>query len=625
MNSFRYSWRGTREFWAHWWQYLALTLLTSLVLTEAVIPLLRWVTQTLLSAAGIPFLSYNNLGGIVGQHPLVAAGLVVILLMVLLLAYLQFTILLIGVANIRSQNGHTWRQLLRETLASLRHLRLGTLGFFLVYFLLIVPFAGQVLASPLLSKLTIPAFIIEYVTAKPVLLGVLVAFYLGIGWLGLRLLRTLPLALFEDISFGAAAKRSWTASRGRLWFYFRRILWLSLIVLGLNMGWSEGLIALQTWLDTTSWAFAGAMGTTTLLMGGAMLLQSWATVLFVLLLLTPETIAPVSEKAVAGSENMTPVSGKIAPAAGKMVPSPTGLLAPRRKKRWLRLLTGIVIGGAAGSLLLFNFTYLNGMLDTTPLTISHRGVDDGNGVQNTIPALQATSKEHPDFVEMDIHETKDDQFVVMHDENLKALTGLDRTPRQVTLAQATQLTARENGHRAKVASFDAYLAAAEQLHQKLIVEVKTTTQDSVNAIDLFIDRYGQRLIADGSRVHSLDYRVVSRIKQRLPKLYTSFILPYLIVMPRTPANAYTVEETTLSAAVAGQIQAAHKAVWVWTVNDADQMTSLMFESVDGIITDRLALLQQTIKTQTDHPSYAARLRNLTTWINMDTGDGTIEN
>src|SRR5690625_2466644 len=58
-----------------------------------------------------------------------------------------------------------------------------------------------------------------------------------------------------------------------------------------------------------------------------------------------------------------------------------------------------------------------------PVTISHRGVAEKNGVQNTIPALERTHRLYPDYVEMDVHETKDHQFVVMHDENLKELAG----------------------------------------------------------------------------------------------------------------------------------------------------------------------------------------------------------
>lgn len=50
----------------------------------------------------------------------------------------------------------------------------------------------------------------------------------------------------------------------------------------------------------------------------------------------------------------------------------------------------------------------------------------------------------PDYVEIDLHETRDKQFIVLHDENLKKLTGINKTPSQLTLKQLTKLTAREN-------------------------------------------------------------------------------------------------------------------------------------------------------------------------------------
>lgn len=78
-----------------------------------------------------------------------------------------------------------------------------------------------------------------------------------------------------------------------------------------------------------------------------------------------------------------------------------------------------------------SWTYVEGFMDTVPLTISHRGVDEENGVQNTIPAMEATAKSKPDYVEMDIQETKDHQFVVFHDPTLKDLAGIDIPPQNL--------------------------------------------------------------------------------------------------------------------------------------------------------------------------------------------------
>lgn len=75
-----------------------------------------------------------------------------------------------------------------------------------------------------------------------------------------------------------------------------------------------------------------------------------------------------------------------------------------------------------------NYSYLTSNNElSNPMVISHRGVSNGNGAQNTIPALIATSKTyHPAYVEMDIRLTKDNKWVVMHDANLFALTGVNK-------------------------------------------------------------------------------------------------------------------------------------------------------------------------------------------------------
>ena len=54
---------------------------------------------------------------------------------------------------------------------------------------------------------------------------------------------------------------------------------------------------------------------------------------------------------------------------------------------------------------------------------------------------------------MDIQETKDHQFIVMHDFNLRALTGVNKRPNQLTLKELTNMNVTENGQTAKMVSF----------------------------------------------------------------------------------------------------------------------------------------------------------------------------
>lgn len=145
---------------------------------------------------------------------------------------------------------------------------------------------------------------------------------------------------------------------------------------------------------------------------------------------------------------------------------------PRRK--FDRVLRWLVISIASIFFAVEGYMYLIFPLETVPVTISHRGVSQENGVQNTIQSLEKTALLKPDYIEMDVQETKDGQFVMMHDANLFNLAGVNASPQDLTLAELTALEVSENGYRTKISSFDAYLNRANELGQRLLIEIKTS-------------------------------------------------------------------------------------------------------------------------------------------------------
>lgn len=594
MKSLRYINSLMREFFSRWGSYLLLVELVATATAGVAVPLMRWATAGILRQAGIPYLGVDNFTFVLLHHPGATALLLALLVLLLVLVYLQFAVLLGGIASIQQREGLGVRGIVREGLADLRHLRPSSFGFFVVYLLLIVPFAGVVVQSALLNKVKIPAFVLDWLGTKPIFAVLVAVFYGAAAYLGLRWVRVLPNTILRDQPLLTAARQSWQQTRGKFWRYSWRLLLLTVGATLVGWVWSSGLIGLQTGLDRTAIAFPAAVVLLTLLLAGQTLLGGASSVLYLLFLVAPDQLRP----------------------AIRPIPN---------KHHWMRRIIVLVSGGAVVVIMAaFGAFYMTGALAEHPLTISHRGVDAGNGVQNTIPALRKTAAEKPDFVEMDLHETKDGQFIVLHDENLKALAGVNRTPHQLTLAQLQQITVRENGHAAKLASFDDYLAAAETLNQKLIVELKPAPGDSPQMLAHFISRYAKRLLSDHDRVHSLSYKLMTQLHQRVPKLYAGFIMPFSLVAPQTQLSGYTVEETTLDSELVETVHAQHQSVWAWTVNDPDTMAQMLFEDVDGIITDNLSELKQVIAEQSNHPSYAQRLRLFATTLD-DFGDPVIGN
>ena len=74
---------------------------------------------------------------------------------------------------------------------------------------------------------------------------------------------------------------------------------------------------------------------------------------------------------------------------------------------------------------------------------------------------------------MDVQETKDGQFVMMHDANLEALgRRLSAGPARADSARADGFRCFKTGHTAKISSFDAYLKRANQMGQRLLTEIR---------------------------------------------------------------------------------------------------------------------------------------------------------
>lgn len=578
-------WRDLRQysknFWRHWLAFIILFVGMDLANQLVFIPLFRLATTYILQAGGIPFISYQNIGLLITQHTAVVIGLLVELVLLLLVIYWQFAYLLQELRLILSGQ-ISFKRLMKDSWMAIHDIRPGSLPMMLLYFVLVLPFADLVFRTPLLSKVQIPEFILDFMTRSSLLLTILIIFYIVTTVLGVRLIMTLPLMIYRHQRTRQALVQSWRLT-GKLkwWQYVKRLIVLGVLAAIVLGAFYAIVYGLQSLMDLFPGKFALGTATFNLTMIQVIseLLTIWTGIIALQVVIAP-----------LGSLQL---SGKYSQKVGK----PGKII-------FTILVTSLSILAAIN-----NFYYLNGADNARPVTISHRGVAEKNGVQNTIPALKKTHRLHPTYVEMDVHETKDHKFVVMHDENLKKLTGVNKTPHQLTLKQLTKLTAHENGYHAKVASFDQYLNAAEKLHQKLLVEVKTTPDDSKRMLKRFNRQYGERIIKDHDQVHSLDYRVVTGLKKLNPRLKVLYIQPYNFSYPKSVADGYSMEYSTLNFEFTQQAHQQRDVVYSWTVNNSDVMKQMMYDHVNGIITDNLAELNSLINDYMGSKSYANRILN----------------
>ena len=562
-NAYRAFIQYSRQFRKNWLECLILFGGLDIVNQFAVIPFFRWITTFVLQAGEIPFVSYQNLITILTKHPLVVISLLIELGCLLIIIYGEFMLLLTGFREIGLPN-FRWQRIFKQTRETLSLLNLGSLILLLGYFLLVIPFADIIFRTPLLAKIQIPQFIIDYLTRN--------------GWLIL----TMPLMAYQRLPLRTAMHRSWQMTSKFKWAtLLEQIIFVTIFTSIFTVCFYALIYLFQLGLDLLpgKLSLLTAIFNLSFLQLGGELLAIWAGTIILLVVVNP--LDKISELSI----------------------------APEHVSRGLIEIFTLILLVIGLTTIANNTFYLMGHGIRRPVTISHRGVAEKNGVQNTIPAMEKTSKLRPDYVEMDLHETKDHQFVVMHDENLKKLTGVDKTPHELTLNQLTQLTAHENGYHAKVASFDQYLAAAEKRHQKLLIEIKSTPRDSKEMLRNFNARYGKRILRDHDQIHSLDYSVVTSLKKINPKLKVLYIQPYNFGNPQGAADGYSMEYSTLNQDFITQAHWQRQPVYAWNVNEEGIMKQAMYNHTDGIITDNLGELNATIKDFTGKQSYANRILN----------------
>lgn len=554
---------GLRKLYHNLDKILLLLFIIFIIMEVVWIPLNSLLADELLRLTGATYLSYTNLGQVFLSKPLITAGFLLLFLANLFMAYTQLGAIFIGVRQLLEPETTSIRGFLKRTFAKVKILigqfRLSKAFFLLVYAGFLFPFLKRLLKIHYFEKILLPEFIQTYLFAQPMIALLMLTLGTIMLYLAVRWVYALPQLFFEGKSAREAVAYSWDKTRQRFWSTAGQLVWLVIKSSLFFYFWGFLILLVQTFADAfpTRVSFAFAL----INFVSLRIITYLAIIYFMLLFVTFLT--------------------------GKTLPD----FQQKKRHSWLR--GGILAISSAFFTLEGALTILQ-PADQPSLIISHRGVDRENGVQNTIPALERTVQLKPDLVEMDVQETADGQFVMMHDANLKKLAGINKRPQELTLAELTRLTVRENGQEAPLPSFSDYLKRADELGQKLLIEIKTSSKDSSDMMQRFLKAYGPHIIARGHQMHSLDYKVVTSVRNYSKKIPVYFILPYNTIFPQTQATGYTMEYSSLDENFMTKLWLNQKKVYAWTVNNTAATRQSLLLGVDGIITDELSMVKKAV-------------------------------
>lgn len=564
---------GFRKIYLNLDKVLFLFFLIFMMVEYLWLPLNSFLAGLLLSQTGYLFISYNNIFAIITSSPLISLAFLVLIVINLLVAYFQICLLFIGARHLLYHEKRTLieysRKVFQQSFLFMKRLSFCKMAFVFFYVAMLFPFIRKILKIYYLNKIVIPDFIVTYLEDKYWLVGLMI---FASAWIllyvSVRLMFVLPKILFEKKTVREGVKFSLQKTKKQVLF----------------CAWNLLLIIIKTYL-------------------------------FFFLLLTPLLLGQIvidnltqKESLIIGVINFVLIKNihymALTYFLVKFVSFLTGEeleIMPRRKKD--HLMRWGVMGCASIFFALEGYIYLEAPVTNTPLVISHRGVSNKNGVQNTVQSLEKTAQLKPDLIEMDVQETKDGQFVMMHDANLKNLAGINASPQDLTLEELKGLDISENGYRTKISSFDDYLNRANELHQRLLIEIKTSKKDSPQMMERFLEKYGPIIKQYDHQMQSLDYHVIDQVLKYDSTIPAYFILPYNSIFPKTKATGYTMEYSTLDEYFVTKLWYTEQKLYVWTINSSDALDKSLQLSVDGMITDDMEMLQETLAAAQEDPEY----------------------
>lgn len=225
------------------------------------------------------------------------------------------------------------------------------------------------------------------------------------------------------------------------------------------------------------------------------------------------------------------------------------------------------------------------------LIIGHRGAS-AISPANTLKAFKKAIELKADYVEFDIHLTKDKEIVIIHDSDTYNATGVKGLVKDMTLEQIKQLDAAEGE---KIPTLQELISIAQN---KIGLQIEIC---ATNLLEKLLKLLKEENLLDSPIVSSFMIDELLKLKLLEPSLKVGLLVPEELRKPnlikrkilKIAKNNFYSLHPYYSNTNKEIVDFAHDhglKVIVWTVNNRENIERLIDIGVDGIITDDISLV-----------------------------------
>jgi glycerophosphoryl diester phosphodiesterase len=245
-----------------------------------------------------------------------------------------------------------------------------------------------------------------------------------------------------------------------------------------------------------------------------------------------------------------------------------------------------------------------------PAVAAHRG---GAALwpENSLLAFRSAAALGAEYLELDVHQTRDRELVVIHDPTLERTTTGAGAVKDVRLADLTTVRlkdARGTVTAEPVPRLDEVVALAAMRGRRLLVEIKVDAArarypDIEERVLAALDRH--RMSADAV-VMAFEEETWRRVRALRPDvragaLYSPRRMPPGILLGEALRHAHDagvafvgLDQSLVTADTVAQARGLGLVLGVWTVNDPGVMRRMIDAPVDVLITDRPDVAKQLL-------------------------------
>lgn len=225
--------------------------------------------------------------------------------------------------------------------------------------------------------------------------------------------------------------------------------------------------------------------------------------------------------------------------------------------------------------------------------IAHRGFS-GRYPENTLLAFQKALEVGADGIELDVHLTKDNILVIIHDERLDRTTDGCGLVKEHTYAQLRKLDASATYQgmygRSSIPTLEQYFELIQGWNGLTNIELKNSIIDYEGIEEQvlkLVERYGRKKDCIFS---SFNHLSIQRIKALAPEVRCGFLEESRMIDPAEYCIRYGVEFWhpfcySMTDDIIAQLKAVGIGINVWTANTREEMEEMLRQGVDGVITN----------------------------------------